>query len=107
MALSPLTCRMFVFVSMHNMMPMAHSTQYIVCSAQYAECKAELRCRGRGSHLVDESAHAGAGRQHDQHVGEEHEVALLLVLRAQSTQRTVKSRQAGVKQVSHRRRKGP
>ena len=52
----------------------------------FLSCWWRTRCVADGArvsgsaHLVDEAAHAGAGRQHDQHVWEEHEVALLFVL---------------------------
>ena len=38
----------------------------------------EGRCRA--AHLVDEAAHARAGRQHDEDAGKQHQVTLLFVL---------------------------
>ena len=43
-----------------------------------------MRVRGQGSHLEYEAAHPGAGRQHEEHVREEHEVALTLVLQGET-----------------------
>lgn len=51
-----------------------------MASAFQVGCGPSRVWASRESHLVDEAAHARAGRQQDQHVWEEHEVALLFVL---------------------------